>query len=214
MPEFIRLYGYQYSVYNWIARFTLLSKQVEYQTIEINPFNDLSEEYLRLHPFGRVPVLSHGSFKLFETSAITRYVDRAFTGRPLQPTDADALARMDQVISVIDNYAYWPMVRQVFSHAFFRPQIGEEASLEEIGSGLEAAGKVLAFLEDVATESRILTGDRITLADCHLAPMISYFVKADEGKAVLLSHNALQNWWDRISAMDDLLSTDPMSAYA
>ena len=118
MADPVQLHGYRYSVYNRIARLALLSKKVEHQTIEVNPFAELSEAYLRLHPFGRVPVLTHGAFRLFETSAITRYVDRAFTGRPLQPEGAAALARMDQVIAVIDAYAYWPMVRQVSSHAF------------------------------------------------------------------------------------------------
>ena len=118
MADPVHLHGYRYSVYNRIARLVLLSKKVEYQTIEVNPFAELSEAYLMLHPFGRVPVLTHGVFKLFETSAITRYIDRAFEGRSLQPEGAAALARMDQVIAVIDAYAYRPMVRQVSSHAF------------------------------------------------------------------------------------------------
>lgn len=164
MADPVHLHGYRYSVYNRIVRLVLLSKQVEHQTIEVNPFDELSEAYLMLHPFGRVPVLTHGAFKLFETSAITRYVDRAFEGRPLQPQGAAALARMDQVIVVIDAYAYWPMVRQVSSHAFFRPFIGEQSSREEIDRGLEASRKVLSFLEGVAGEGEVLTGRDITRA--------------------------------------------------
>lgn len=121
MTDPVYLHGYRYSVYNRIARLALLSKKVEHEMIEVNPFADLSEAYLKLHPFGRVPALTHGPFELFETSAITRYVDRAFSGPSLQPERAIALARMDQVIAVVDAYAYWPMVRQVSSHAFFPP---------------------------------------------------------------------------------------------
>ncbi|MGB3408268.1 MAG: glutathione S-transferase N-terminal domain-containing protein [Jannaschia sp.] len=36
------------------------------------------------HPFGRVPVLSHGAFTLCETGAIILHVDRAFDG-PTRP---------------------------------------------------------------------------------------------------------------------------------
>jgi glutathione S-transferase len=167
-----------------------------------------------LHPFGRVPVLTHGAFKLFETSAITRYVDRAFTGRSLQPESAAALARMDQVISVIDAYAYWPMVRQVSSHAFFRPFFGEQSSREEIDTGLEASAKVLSFLDGVAGEGVVLSGREISLADCHLAPMMDYFVRAEEGKAALSSHLALQGWWDQVSVLDVLKATDPFTVQA
>lgn len=205
------LHGYRYSVYTRIVRMVLLAKKVEHRSIEVDPFAKLSEEYLRLNPFGRVPVLTHGLFELFETSAITRYVDRAFESRSLQPENPATLARMDQVIAVIDAYAYWPMVRQVASHAFFRPFIGEPSSRDEVESGLEASRKILSFLNGVAGDGEVLTGCDITLADCHLAPMIDYFVRAEEGNAALSSHPALQRWWDGVSVLDVLKATDPLT---
>ena len=214
MADPVHLHGYLYSVYTRIARLALLAKTVEHDTVEVNPFAELSEAYLTLHPFGRVPVLTHGGFTLFETSAITRYVDRAFDGPPLQPERAVALARMDQVIAVIDAYAYWPMVRQVASHAFFRPFFGEPSSRDEIDLGLEASRKILSFLDRVAGEGEVLTGRDITLVDCHLAPMIDYFVRAEEGKAALAAHLALQSWWDQLSVLDILKATDPFAGQA
>lgn len=214
MTDPVQLHGYRYSVYNRIARLALLSKQVEHETVEVDPFSELPDAYLELHPFGRVPVLTHGAFALFETGAITRYVDRAFEGPPLQPGNAAALARMDQVISVIDCYAYRPMVRQVSSHAFFRPLFGEESSRGEIHAGLKASRKVLSFLDAVAGEGLVLGGRELTLADCHLAAMIDYFVRAEEGKAALSSHLALQRWWDRMSALEVVKATDPFAAQA
>jgi glutathione S-transferase len=116
---------------------------------------------------------------------------------------------MDQVIAVIDAYGYWPMVRQVSSHGFFRRYFGEPSRREEVDAGIEASGKVLAFLDGVAAEGEILTGRDISLADCHLAPMIDYFVRAEEGKAALSRHVALQRWWDQVSALDAFATTDP-----
>lgn len=211
MTEPVHLHGYRYSVYNRIVRLVLISKEVEYDTIEVNPFNELSETYLGLHPFGRVPVLEHGSFKLFETGAITRYIDRAFEGQSLQPESAVALARMDQVIAVIDAYGYWPMVRQVSSNAFFRSHFGEQSSRAEVEAGLNGSRIVLSFLEDVAREGEVLTGDHLTLADFYLAPMIDYFVRAEEGKAMLSTNHALQGWWDSISTSEILKITDPFA---
>jgi glutathione S-transferase len=214
MAEPVLLHGYRYSVYTRTVKLALLSKQVEHETIEVDPFADLSEAYLALHPFGRVPALTHGSFRLFETGAITRYVDRTFEGPSLQPSDAAALARMDQAISVIDSYAYWPMVRQVSSHAFFRPFFGEPSSRGEIVSGLEASLKALSFLDEIAGEGLVLAGHDLTLADLHLAPMMDYFVRAEEGKRALASYCALQRWWDRMSGLDILKATDPFMAQA
>jgi glutathione S-transferase len=211
MPEPVQLHGWRYSVYTRIARLALLAKEVGHETVEVDPFGELPEAYLKLHPFGRVPVLTHGAFRLFETGAITRYVDQAFEGRPLQPADAAALARMDQVISVVDSYAYRPMVRQVSSHAFFRPLFGEESSREEIDYGLEASRRVLSFLDSVAAEGVVLGGLDVTLADCHLAPMIDCFVRAEAGKAALSSHPALQRWWERTSVLEVVKASDPFA---
>lgn len=211
MADVVHLHGYRYSVYNRIARLVLLSKDVEHERIEVDPFGELPKAFLKLHPFGRVPVLTHGSFTLFETSAITRYVDRAFYGPSLQPKDAAALARMDQVIAVIDSYGYWPMVRQVASHGFFRALMGEPADRAEVEAGLKASLPVLDFLEGVAAEGLVLTGRHMTLADWHLAPMIDYFVRVDEGKAMLARHAALQRWWDRVSERPIIKVTDPLA---
>ena len=35
-----------------------------------------SDAHLERHPFGRIPVLEHGDFRLSETQAILRYLDR------------------------------------------------------------------------------------------------------------------------------------------
>lgn len=75
----IELHGYQYSVYSWIARLALHEKGVGYNWVEVNPFaEDLPASYLATHPFKRVPTLIHAGFALYETGAITRYVDEAF----------------------------------------------------------------------------------------------------------------------------------------
>jgi glutathione S-transferase len=103
------------------------------------------------------------------------------------------------------------MVRQVSSHAFFRPLFGEASSREEIDRGLEASGKILSFLDGVADEGVVLTGRDITLADCHLAPVIDYFVRAEEGKEALSLHLALRRWWEQVSVLGVLKATDPFT---
>ncbi|MCP4073897.1 MAG: glutathione S-transferase domain-containing protein [Hyphomicrobiales bacterium] len=86
------------------------------------------------------------------------------------------------------------MVRQVFSQRIFRPLAGEPSNEEEIAAGLKASRKVLYVLENIANEGFVLNGDLLTLADCHLAPMMDYFVRADEGRNALLKHPALSKW--------------------
>ncbi|HEY6984092.1 glutathione S-transferase family protein [Reyranella sp.] len=204
------LHGYHHSVYLRIARLTLAEKGVPYERVEVNPFaSDLPAAYLELHPFGRVPVLVHDGFALYETAAITRYTDRTFPGPPLQPARPKALARMDQIIGVVDAYAYWPLVRQVFAHRVIRPRLGQPADECEIAKGLGAAPKVLAALEKLASGETLLVGPAISLADLHLGAMIAYFVQAPEGAAMLPAYPRLATWWRTIAARPSFAATDP-----
>jgi glutathione S-transferase len=206
----VELYGYQYSVYSWIARLALEEKGASYHWIEINPFApDVPENYLALHPFKRVPVLVHDKFQIYETGAITRYVDEAFPGPRLQPTDPRHRARCSQFLSIIDSYVYWPLVRQVFSHRIFRPRLGRPSDATEIQKGLDAAPEVLAALERLVADTEYLCGIELSLADIHLAPMIGYFAMAEEGEALLKRHRKLGHWWATISARPAYRATMP-----
>jgi glutathione S-transferase len=204
------LHGYRYSVYVRIVRLVLAEKGVAYDQVEVDPFAaEVSADYLALHPFGRVPTLVHDKFVLYETGAITRYIDRTFPGPTLQPGEPHALARMDQIIGVVDAYGYWPMVRQVFSHRVFRPAAGRPTDETEVSLGLAAAAKVLAALDTLASSEAFLTGRTPSLGDFHLAAMIAYFAAASEGAELLGRHSRLAAWWQRLGQRPSLAATDP-----
>lgn len=210
MTEPLVLRGYQYSVYNRIARMALHEKGVEYDFQDINPFSaQVPDDYLKRHPFRRVPVLSHGKFDVYETAAITRYVDAAFDGPEMLPSQPKALARTAQVVSIVDSYGYSPMVRQVFGHRVFRPAAGVEADEAEVAEGLEASLPVLNALNTLASEGHVLDGKIFTLADCHLTPMVAYFRQSPEGEEALAKYTALSEWWDSTSMRRSVAETDP-----
>lgn len=156
-----------------------------------------------------MPVLVHDDFALYETGAITRYLDRGFAGPALQPTEPHALARMDQLVSLADAYAYWPLVRQVFSHRVFRPRTGEPVDEAEVARGLAASAKVLAAVEALASGDEFLVGRALSLADLHLGAMIAYLVAAAEGRELVARHPRLAAWWQRFAARPSLALTDP-----
>jgi glutathione S-transferase len=206
----VTLFAYRFSVYSWIARLVLAEKGVPCSYIEVNPFApDLPPDYLTRNPFRRVPTLMHGDFVLFETTAITRYVDEAFAGVDLQPEDGRRRARMAQIIAIVDAYGYWPMVRQVFSHRVFRPRIGHPTDEREIKIGIISSERTLAALETLAEPGDFLVSGRVSLADLHLAPMMAYFTAAAEGRAALAHHEALSAWWASIRNRPAFVATDP-----
>lgn len=207
----IDLYGYEFSVYAWIARFACHEKAVEYRWIEIDPFaSDVDPNYLAMHPFSRVPTLVDGSFTLYETGAITRYLDAAFDGVCLMPEDPRQRARVDQVMSIVDSYTYWPLVRQVFSHGSMRPRLGRPFDIHEIGLGLKSAERTLDALDSLFGGDGFFVGRSLTLADIHLAPMLSYFSEVTEGADALRRRPKIDGWLTEIGRRGAFMATKPM----
>jgi glutathione S-transferase len=207
----IVLHGYQYSVYLRIVRMVLAEKGVPYSLVEVNPFaSDMPKEYLNLHPFRRVPTLIHDDYVLYETQAITRYIDEACAGPSLQPVHARQRARMTQIISIIDAYGYLPMVRQVFSQRVFGPRIGRVADEAQLRAGIEGSSRVLSALESiVALDGPVAGGGDWSLADFDLAPMMAYLTAAPEGESAIAERAKLAAWWDVIRERASLRDTDP-----
>jgi glutathione S-transferase len=205
----VTLYGYSYSVYLRIVRMTMLEKGVAWRHVEIDPFADeIPADYLALNPFGRVPTLDHDGFVLYETTAITRYIDEAFPRPSLQPEAPRERARMNQIIAIADSYGYWPMVRQVFSQRVFnaRRRTPDEAVIAE---GLARSHKVLGALEPLAEGGDFLVGGRLTLADLHFGAMAAYFTASTEGATTLGDYPKLSAWWRAFKNRKSLAETDP-----
>ena len=100
------------SAYLWTAMLAADEKGVDFDLV---PLALHSEEHLRLHPFGKMPVLQHGDVFLYETLAITHYIDRAFNGPPLQPADALGQAEVLRWIGIVNGYVFPVMTRFVKS---------------------------------------------------------------------------------------------------
>jgi glutathione S-transferase len=205
------LHGFRFSVYVRVARIALAEKGLAYEHVEIDPFlPDVPREYLDLHPFGRVPALVDGDFVLYETEAITRYIDEAFPGPALQPNEPRQRARMAQVISIIDSYGYQSMVRQVAGERVFARFRGRTPDEALIRTGLERSHRVLDALEAIAPgSSPIAGGENWSLADFHLTPMMAYFTAAPEGKEAVARYTRLSAWWEVIRERVSVKDTDP-----
>jgi glutathione S-transferase len=205
------LFGAAYSVYTRIARLALHERGVGYDFRETDIFaaGGPPPDYLRRHPFGRIPALSHEGFDIFETHAICRYVDEAFPGRPLQPSSVSGRARVTQIIGILDAYAYRPMVWDIFVERVRKPQRGEPSDEAKIAAAVTASGRCLSVLEDLMGEAQWLVGDggEPTLADLHAAPMLVYLAVAPEGAELLRRHERMQSWLGRMNARPSMLAT-------
>jgi glutathione S-transferase len=205
----VTLFGLERSVYTRIARLALAEKQVSYALNEVEIFgpDGVPPAQLARHPFGRIPALDHDGFMLYETGAITRYVDEAFDGPALQPREPAQRARMNQALGVLDAYAYRPLIWGVFVQRVRLPLQGQASDEDVVRRSLAAADAALGVLERWLDGSECLCGSALTLADLHACPMLCYFSLAPEGDAALQRHSRLVAWFERMQSRPSVAAT-------
>ena len=110
---------------------------------------------------------------------------------------------------MVDAYAYWPLVRQVFVHDVVRPHRGTAGDAAELEKGLQDAARALDALEALAAPETWLTGPDLTLADLHLGAMVAYFAQSARGTELLAARPRLAAWWQRFKVRPSVAVTDP-----
>jgi glutathione S-transferase len=166
-------------------------------------------DFLKRNPFGKLPAFAHDTLSLYETGAITRYVDRVFPGPALQPAEPKALARVDQVISIVDSSAYACMIGVLAWQRLVVPMLKEAPDEPAIAACLPQVKLCLSELTRLLGASPWFGGAAISLADLHLATMMAYVSGTPEGVGLIAAQPGLSSWWGRMSGRPSMASTQP-----
>jgi glutathione S-transferase len=198
--ELPTIYGAAYSVYVQAVRLCLEEKGVSYRMEEVDVFapGGPPPEHLSRHPFGRIPAFAHAGVTLYETAPICRYIDEAFQGPTLQPATPVARARMGQAIAVADNYAYSSLVWGLYVETVEGPAHGRPVNRNRVEAATKSASTCLCALEDLAPKDPWLAGPDFSLADLHVAPMFSLFLRAPAAAALLAATPRISAWFERM----------------
>ena len=165
------------------------------------------EEHLRQQPFGRVPALEHGNFRLYETQAILRYTNRLGSGPSLVPAEAQAAARMDQIVGIVDWYVFPSITVGIAAERLMAPLFwGRGADEANITRALPTARICIRELERLQGSAEFLAGDSLSIADLMLAPQLEYFRATPEG-AELLQGSSLDGWLTKMSLRASMQAT-------
>jgi len=200
MPD-VTLFGFPRSVYVQMAGIVLTHKEVPYD------FHDLETEmntpsHLRLHPFERVPILRHGDFTVYETSAIVAYVDDAFDGPKLTPAAPQTRALMNQWMSAINGYYYPYLIYHVSHERNVFPQLGIETDEKVVAHAMPKVEICLQVLErQLSRSGAFLLGPDLSLADYFMLPIIHAFGFSPEAQQRYPGLPAIRAWRER---MEDL----------
>ncbi|WP_024507166.1 glutathione S-transferase family protein [Bradyrhizobium sp. ARR65] len=167
-----------------------------------------SPEHLALHPFGRIPVFEHDGFRLYETQAILRYLDRVLPNPPLTPDDPKRAARMDQVMNINDWYLFQGVGNVIIFHRVVGPRVmGTTPDEEAIKAAMPKAHVVFAELARLLGQQSYFAGDALSLADLMIAPAMAFFRQTPEWPALGAPHPNLVSWLDRMEARPSMQAT-------
>jgi glutathione S-transferase len=187
---------------------TLEEKGARYRLVPVVPGTLHSAQHLSRHPFGRVPVLEHGDFRLYETQAILRYLDRVLPEPPLTPADPRRAARMDQLMNVNDWYLFNGCGSVIGFQRIVGPRLmGLTPDEAAIAAALPRARTVFEELAGQLGSQPYFTGDTLTLADLQLAPQLDFLQQTPEWESLSASHPNLGRWLARMNARPSFAAT-------
>lgn len=209
MPEFV-VHSVPGSPFGRAVFLTFAEKGVLCRLAPVAPANLRSPEHMARHPFGRIPVLDHGDFRLYETQAILRYLDRVLPYPSLTPADPRAAARMDQAMNVGDWYVFQGAISTIGFQRIVRPRVlGQPTDEAAVEAALPRAQEIIDTLAGVLGEQRYFSGDTLSLADLHIVPHLDMLLQTPEWDVLAARHARLRNWMERMTERPSMAATTP-----
>ncbi len=174
----IKLYDFKSSPNCQRVKVVLAEKNLPYEIIDVDlrKQEQKAPEFLRLNPYGKVPVLVDDGAALYESCIINEYLNEKYPNPPLLPADPGKRARAriltDYGLAHLDG-AYQKLRLELMKDA-------EDQDQEIVGGAKDSLRKLLQHLENELDDQPYLVGD-FSLTDAALIPR---FIRL-EGFAVL-----------------------------
>ncbi len=166
----LELYDSPESPFCQKVRIVLAEKDLSYQRIpvDLSAGEQRSAEFLRLNPFGRVPVLKDEEAIIYDSTIICEYLEDEYPHPPLMPSDSWERARVRLLEDLADNAFLYPAGVVLQEQA--RP--AEERQPERLKQAQAQLGWCLVTLNRELTGKQFLGGDAFSLADAAFAPRV------------------------------------------
>ena len=118
----LQIIGYPGSNFVRAVCMVAQEKGVPYENISAAPHSD---EVKALNPLGQIPAMRHDGLDLVESTAIARYIDTAFDGPALIPTDPREAAPVNRWIGTVSTSVDQMIMRRyVVEYAFHNDKDG------------------------------------------------------------------------------------------
>jgi glutathione S-transferase len=195
----IKIYGVPPSSFTRTVRLACHEKGIDYELVPMFP-----GQLGALNPFQKIPVIAHGDMTLYESTAILRYLDRAFPGPKLWPEESHLAAQCDQWVSAVNDSLVNSALRYLANHFGFLPVPQEMAD-----KYLAKAREVVPVFDRRLGQSRYLVGNGVTAADLFLASIVFNFPAIPGLKEIGEASPNLARWMREVSARPSMQATEP-----
>ncbi|HEY9875710.1 MAG TPA: glutathione S-transferase family protein [Candidatus Obscuribacterales bacterium] len=197
------VYGTPVSTYVRTVRLLLEEAGAEYDLKEVAIFNgeNKSAEYLAKNPFGKIPTLEVDGELLYETTAITDYLDTVLANNKFSPSDPLRRARMRQIMAIVDNYLYSPAILSIVIQRLIVPSQGGTTDEDKVKNAVAPAKTAAEAIESLTVGSPYLLGSEVSIADFFLIPVFTYLSQTPEFNSITAQTPKLRIWWDEVSKL-------------
>lgn len=195
----IKIYGHPWSINARKALLTLAEKGHEGELVLVMlPLGEHKQPaHLARHPWGKVPVLDHDGFLVYESRAINRYLDDALDGPRLSSASPRERALAEQWMNVSDLY-FSPHAGALLVESLFRDYLGGDRNEAAIEAGRAGIQQPLDLLDRHLATSPFIAGGAFSLADVHWMPYLEYLFRLEP--AEVEKRPNLARWWASVSA--------------
>jgi glutathione S-transferase len=203
----IIVHGVPGSPYARMPLLTCEEKGAPYHLAAMQVGQHKMPDHLAKHPFGRIPVIEHDGFWLYEAAAIIRYIDQVFDGPRLTPADPQRQARMNQVMGIVDWYVMPTISAGIGWNRIMAPLLGLPVDEAAVASAIPGATTCVRALEALLDAQPYMAGPDVSLADLMLISHLDLFPTTPEG-AEILRGSPLLDWVERMRARPSVQATD------
>jgi glutathione S-transferase len=162
------IYDYPGCPFGRKVRIVLAEKELSFDAVQVDlaKGQQRSEEFRRLNPFGKVPVLVDESSVVYESTIINEYLNDEYPHEPeLMPEDSGERARVRLLVDFADRAFTLPVM------ALERESRSAEKDEARIQAARETVTKTLQMLERELAGREYLASD-FSLADVAFAPAL------------------------------------------
>jgi glutathione S-transferase len=140
--------------------------------LEVRPTGiaDPDPQFRAASPFGKMPALADGDYKLADSSAICHYIEAAHPAPALIPAEPKARGRTIWFDEFADTILFACGARMFFNRIvapLFLKREGDAAAAD--AAEREELPPILDYLEGVVPDAGFLVGEALTLADIAVA---------------------------------------------